>query len=126
MKKIAILLLVLLSISSLLSAKNIAGINNLESSEASLIVGVESQNNGLVVSSANLIGDLKMQKAVIPLMSILKNSSDVSARISAAQALVKIGDARGVFAVKKAADFDKSERVRKLCAKFYFQSLIQS
>ena len=94
-------------------------------SEASLIQGVSSNNAGLMVSSANLLGDLKIDNAVIPLMKMLRNSEDEGMRISAAQALVKIGDSRGIFAVKKAAEFDKSERVRNLCATFYFQSLIK-
>lgn len=126
MRKSVLLLLVVLGLSSVLFAKNTARTNNIESTEASLIEGVASQNKGLIVSSANLLGNLKMDKAVIPLMRLLRNSSDDAERISAAQALAKIGDARGLFAVKKAAEYDKSERVRNLCAKFYIQSLTRS
>jgi hypothetical protein len=37
----------------------------------------------------------------------------------AALALYKIGDARGLYAIKQAIRFDDSERVRNLCTKFY-------
>ncbi len=93
--------------------------------EASLLEGISSQNQGLSLSSANMLGEIKSSNAVIPLMKILRNSDNEASRITAAQALIKIGDARGVFAVKKAAEFDDSQRVRSLCAKFYFQSLIE-
>ena len=85
----------------------------------SLIQGINSDNFGLKVSSAQRLGELKISEGVIPLMSMLRNDDDERARIAAVLALIKIGDARGLFAVKQAAKFDDSERVRAMCEKFY-------
>jgi hypothetical protein len=40
-------------------------------------------------------------------------------RIIAALSLYKIGDSRGIFAIRQAIKFDESKRVSKLCDKFY-------
>jgi hypothetical protein len=70
--------------------------------------------------SAYLLGEARCPKAVIPLMSMLRNGLE-SERIVAALALCRIGDARGSFAVKRAAEFDESAKVRRLCAWYYDQ-----
>ena len=84
-----------------------------------LFNGVSSDNDGLRVSSIYQLGELQAQDAVIPLMSVLKNSSDESSRLAAAWALCKIGDSRGVFAVKQAVRFDDSKRVQLHSAWYY-------
>jgi HEAT repeat protein len=90
-----------------------------ESAVNNLLVGLESDNFGLKTSSAYLLGELESAKAVIPLLKILHNDANEEARIMAALALYKIGDARGLYAIKQAIRFDDSERVRNLCTKFY-------
>ena len=65
------------------------------------------------------LGELRSEKAVIPLMAVLHSDADETSRIVAALALCRIGDARGTFAVKRAAKFDNSEKVRTLSAWFY-------
>lgn len=90
-----------------------------QSAEINLLVGLESDNFGLKTSSAYLLGEIHSSKAVIPLMKILRSDKNEEARITAALALYKIGDARGIFAVKQAIRFDESDRVSKLCRKFY-------
>lgn len=92
---------------------------NSQNIEKTLLVGLESGNLGLSISSAQTLGELKSSKAVIPLLRILHNSTNESSRIAAALSLYKIGDGRGIRAIKQAAKFDKSERVRNLCSKFY-------
>jgi HEAT repeat protein len=96
---------------------------NMDLVEKNLLSGLEENNRGLAISSAQMLGELKSSKAVIPLMRILKSSNDEAARISAALSLYKIGDARGLYAVKQASKFDSSERVRKMTNKFYLESL---
>lgn len=86
---------------------------------ASLVKGLNSGNTGLITSSAYMLGELKMDEAVIPLMKLLHSSKNEDIRIAAALALYKIGNPRGIFAVKQAIRFDESERVKKLCANFY-------
>lgn len=125
MKKSVLLLLALLLLSfTAVSAagedhKDSAAKNNYESIEANYLAGLKSDNCGLRNSSAYFLGEIKSQKAVIPLMKILRNDKMECLRIYAALALVKIGDERGVFLVKQTAVFDDSERIANLCDKFY-------
>jgi hypothetical protein len=83
------------------------------------LIGLDSDNTGLTSSSAYYLGELISTEAVIPLMKILKNSGLEELRISAALALLKIGDERGIYAIKRAIVFDESKRVSDMCAKFY-------
>jgi hypothetical protein len=90
--------------------------------EENLLIGLNSNNYGLKTSSAQILGDIKSEKAVIPLMRILKSSDDEKFRIVAALSLYKIQNPRGLFAVRQAAKFDPSNRVKKLCLNFYLDS----
>ncbi|MGB5849469.1 MAG: hypothetical protein WBH40_13330 [Ignavibacteriaceae bacterium] len=84
-----------------------------------LLIGLDSYNTGLTSSSAFYLGELSSTEAVIPLMKMLRNSEREELRISAALALLKIGDARGIYAIKRAIVFDESKRVSDMCEKFY-------
>jgi len=84
-----------------------------------LLIGTKSCNKGLCASCVYMMGELCCEKSVIPLLSILHNAECEESRILAALSLCKIGDARGVFAVKRSAIFDESERVKRLCDLFY-------
>jgi len=86
---------------------------------SNLINGVNSGNQGLRMSSTYFLGEMKSDEAVIPLMGILKSNENEEERIMAALSLSKIGDSRGIFAIKQAITFDNSERVKKLCSIFY-------
>ena len=97
-----------------------------DSAVESLIMGVNSDNFGLRTSAAYMLGELKCEKGVIPLMRMLKSEEREDARIVAALALLKIGNAKGIFAIKQAIKFDDSERVRRLCANFYHAFLEKS
>ena len=97
-----------------------------DSAIESLIMGVNSDNFGLRTSAAYMLGELKCEKSVIPLMRMLKSEEREDARIVAALALLKIGNAKGIFAIKQAIKFDDSERVRRLCANFYHAFLEKS
>lgn len=95
-----------------------------ENTVESLLVGLTSNNQGLKTSCAFLLGELKITRAIIPLMRILKSDKDEKSRIAAALALYKIGTPMSIFAVKQAGRFDESERVRKLTSKFYYEYLL--
>lgn len=88
--------------------------------EQNLLIGLASDNLGLQESAAYLLGEMNSDRAVIPLMQMLRSDRE-SARIVAALALCRIGDARGVYAVKRASTFDESAQVRQRCAWFYEQ-----
>jgi hypothetical protein len=85
--------------------------------EENLLIGLQADNQGVREGSAYMLGELKSSKAVIPLMALLKSGSETS-RVVAALALTRIGDARGVYAVKRAATFDESPQVQQKCAFF--------
>ncbi len=87
--------------------------------EQNYIEGINSDNTGLKVSSAYFLGEMRSDKAVIPLMAILRGDDCDGARLAAALALVKIGDARGIYMVKKSIDFNDCEKVRKLAKHLY-------
>ncbi len=84
-----------------------------------LMVGIKSANYGLRTSSALLLGEFKADEAVIELLSMLHKEDTEDARIVAALSLLKINDSRGIFAIKQAIRFDKSNRVKRMCEKFY-------
>lgn len=84
-----------------------------------LLIGIQSCNKGLCASCTYLLGKFCCKKSVIPLLSLLHNAECEEIRILAALSLVKIGDGRGVYAVKRAALFDESDRVKRLCNLFY-------
>jgi hypothetical protein len=93
---------------------------NRDAAEQNLLLGLASDNLGLRESCAFMLGEIGSQKAVIPLMAMLHDGIE-SSRVVAALALSRIGDARGIYAVKQAAKFDSSERVQKLAAWYYNQ-----
>lgn len=92
-----------------------------EKIEANLLVGLASGNKGLMISSAYYLGEMKSKKAVIPLMEKLQemDCNCTELRIVAALSLIKIGDARGVYLVKRTAELDGNPRVKRFSTIFY-------
>jgi hypothetical protein len=118
---------VIISISSfgfILPATAIKSSLNRDLIITNLMNGINSGNQGLRMCSAYFLGEFKSDEAVIPLMKILKSDENEESRIMSALSLLKIGDARGLFAIKQAIQFDESERVRKMCSIFYQDYLI--
>ena len=87
--------------------------------EDNLFIGLNSDNAGLKRSCALMLGEIQSDRALIPLMATLHNSTDENVRIAAAWSLCKIGDARGVYAVLMATRFDESSKVQTVCAWYY-------
>jgi hypothetical protein len=81
-----------------LSAKKLAVM------EDNLLVGLKSDNHGLKVSSAFFLGEIKSDQAVIPLMKMFREEEDPGAKFVVAWSLLKIGDKRGVYRVKREAE----------------------
>jgi len=94
-----------------------------KSVENQLLLNLNSDIEGVRVNSINSLGNLFSESSVIPLLEKLKTDASESVRISAALSLYKIGDERGLFAIKQAITFDESKRVRNICDKIYNQSL---
>ncbi|MGD1046885.1 MAG: HEAT repeat domain-containing protein [Bacteroidota bacterium] len=92
--------------------------------EDNLFVGMAYDNLGLQRSCALMLGKIQSDRAVVPLMAVLHNSADENLRVAAAWALCKIGDARGVYAVKMATKYDESAKVQATCA-WYYENLVK-
>jgi HEAT repeat protein len=92
---------------------------NRASIESNLLNGLASDNIGLQRSCALLLGKIRSNKAMIPLMRVLHTSSDVNLRTAAAYSLCRIGNSAGTYAVKMAARFDDDISVRLRCAWYY-------
>jgi len=92
--------------------------------EDNLFIGMVSDNLGLQRSCALMLGEIVSDRAVVPLMAVLHNSSDENLRVAAAWSLCKIGDARGVYAVKMAVKYDESAKVQTTCA-WYYENLVK-
>lgn len=117
----AVLLLFLASPSFAGEKADLGSPEKYDRAEESLLIGLQSDNLGLRESSAFMLGELRSGKAVIPLMKMLRDDEHETSRIVAALALCRIGDAKGVYAVKRATRFDDSNTVQARCAWFYNQ-----
>ena len=93
--------------------------------ESNLLVGLNSNIEGLRISCAYYLGEMKSENAVLPLMQILRDDNCYAARIVAALSLIKIGDEQGIYMVKRTAKFNNEEGVRKMSEKFYLAYLWQ-
>jgi len=87
--------------------------------EQNLLIGINSENTGLRASAAFVAGEIKSDHLVIPLMKLFREEKNDKVRISAALALLKIGDARGIKLLEYASRFDNCCQVKELCKKFH-------
>ncbi len=120
-----LMLTVVLTASTFANVSPSSKTNTYETIELNRLIGLSEDNEGLRVSAAFNLGEMKSQKAVIPLMKLLKDGKTDEEKIIAALSLIKIGDPQGVFLVSRAAQFQESARVRRVCEKFYNGYLIQ-
>jgi hypothetical protein len=90
--------------------------------------GLSSDNQGLRVSSALVLGNLidlkylnseESGKTVVTLMKMLHNGNTDEEKISAALALYKVGAAKGIYGLKQMSKLDESSRVKNICYKLY-------
>jgi hypothetical protein len=86
--------------------------------------GLNSDNLGLQAGCAYMVGELCCQRSVITLLKLLHNCPSEELRILAALSLYKIGDLRGIFAIKQAIKFDESKRVQRMC-EIYYKAYLQ-
>lgn len=99
--------------------------NTYEIIEQNRLIGLASDNEGLRISAAFNLGEMKSQKAVIPLIKLLREGTSEEERIIAALSLIKIGDPRGAFIVGRTAKLTDCEKLSYFCEKFY-QSYLNS
>lgn len=115
--RITSLLLLLIFVSITISASTKSKTDLIE---ANLLKGLNSGNIGLQTSCAYFLGELKSQKAILPLMRIFRSSDNNNKlRSEAAISFIKIGDPRGIFLIKREAIFSDSQRIKKMCTHLY-------
>lgn len=94
-----------------------------------LTVGIESQNQGLRTSSANVLSGLidesylessEASEAMIPLLKMLDKGETECERIAAAVALFKLGNSIGIYKLRGFAIFDENEKVSSVCKNLYY------
>ena len=81
--------------------------------------GLNSDNAGLIAGCTYMIGEVRCQRSIISLLDMLHKSDSEELRILAALSLYKIGDSRGIYAIKQSIKFDESKRVQRMCDIFY-------
>jgi hypothetical protein len=94
--------------------------------ETNYLTGLNSNNPGLQMSCAYFLGEMKSGKAVIPLMEKFNNEKNEGAKLVYAWALLKIGDARGVYLVKRECEIGNCENIRPMLAQFYNDYLLKT
>ena len=90
-----------------------------EAIETNYLTGLNSNNQGLKVSSAYFLGNIKSHKAVIPLMKMFRTEKNDGAKLVAAWSLLKIGDSRGVFIVKREAELGDCDGINCMLHQLY-------
>ena len=102
--------------SAVLAAGLTVGAVNLATAEENdtkrLIKALTSDNLGWRVSAAQILDDNQEERAVKPLIRMLKNDFSYAARVSVAVALAKIGDKKALRALKKVSKHDRNQTVR--------------
>lgn len=83
--------------------------------EANYIVALASDNQGIRQSAAHYVAIYQLTGAVEPLISLLKGDKIESVRMTAALALITLGDRRGRSAVEETALYDGSDKVSQFC-----------
>jgi HEAT repeat protein len=113
--------LVLFSCTAIYSQDSVKVLQKISDSsiDDNYLQGVKSDNMGLRASATYYLGERESSKAVIPLMDVLHNDKTPETRIMAALSLYKIGDARGIYAIKGAMTEDSNQWVRGMCKIFY-------
>lgn len=132
MKKLSVAYIVLAIIVLLAASINAESLSQKEKINivSNLSNGLTSENSGLRVSSALVLGrlidmnylkDKDAENTVLSLMEMLNKGNSEPERIAAALALYKIGNTKGIYQLKGSAKFDKSERVKDICSKLYYE-----
>ena len=92
-----------------------------DNDNARLISALKAENIGWRIDAARLLGEAAETEAVKPLIDVLKNDDNSTARVSAAVALANIGDLTALDALKKAAKYDRNKTVRTVAIGAYHE-----
>jgi hypothetical protein len=116
---VMVFLITIASISFAQSENSYYPADKYEISEANYLEGLSSGNHGLEVSCAYFLGEMKSQKAVIPLMKMFREAKKDREKLVAGWSLLKIGDPRGTFLVKRAIELGESKQISPILFYLY-------
>ena len=120
MKKFILLMVLLFSSSIFATGFNLDKDHpKFETVEKNLIVNTESGNLGVLTSSIYMLGEIKSEKAVIPLVKILRNSESEELKILSALSLTKIGTPYSRYIVKRVGELSEDKKTSEMLIKFY-------
>lgn len=111
----AVLLTLTLSVSAFATTPRSSESIDWSKAERNYVAALASDNLGLRHSAASYIAEYRLPGAVVSLISVLQSDKVEQMRMSAAQALVQIGNKEALDAVQDAAMYDGSEKVAKFC-----------
>ena len=113
-KKFALLTIVLVFMLSSFSKANQESLIPADKNakkEANYLSALNSDNESVRINSAYMLGEMRSKKAVIPLMDMFRQNKDKGAKLVAALSLLKIGDARGIFLIKRSIELNENEGI---------------
>ncbi len=87
--------------------------------ETNMLIGIKADNTGLQTSCAYFLGEMKSDRAMIPLLKLVTNADTEEARIIAALSLYKIESKIGMYRLKYLAESDESELARRVFDRIY-------
>ncbi len=87
--------------------------------EANMLAGIKSDNTGLQTSCAYFLGEMKSDRAMIPLLKLVTNGETEESRIIAALSLYKIESKIGMYRLKGLSQTDESKLARKVFDRLY-------
>ncbi|MEW6508016.1 MAG: hypothetical protein AB1432_09755 [Bacteroidota bacterium] len=93
--------------------------------EANYLAGLKSDNEGLRISCAYYLGEMKSEKAVVDLLKIISDNDCYAAQIVAALSLIKIDNEQSLYMVKRTALFNDFVSISKMSEKFYLSHLLK-
>lgn len=90
-----------------------------ENAIKSLIIGINSQNDGLKRSSIYLSGCYKINETVDALVKLIDHEVNISTKLLIIRSLYNIGDLKGMIKIHDISLYDENDNVRSLAAAVY-------
>ncbi len=87
--------------------------------EANYLAGLNSTNAGILASSIYFVGEMKSEKALLPLMKIFRETKSDEVKLLAAWSLLKIGNSRGTHLVKWEVDNGENKNIKEMLEWLY-------
>jgi len=87
--------------------------------ETNLLIGIKTNNTGLQTSCAYFLGEMKSDRAMIPLLKLVTNGETEESRIIAALSLYKIESKIGMYRIKQLIKSENSELANNVFKRIY-------